>query len=122
MAHGRKALPSPLDGPRPRGEWNRAVVGDGQPTAQCFAELCPPLLIQRHHIDGCRTLAAKKWHPVVVEVAEDRRHIDGARLDVLESGPGEKLREWFGRAEREATALVQRLGGGIERDRRVPEV
>jgi hypothetical protein len=44
--------------------------------------------------------------PIVVEVAEDGRYVDGTYLDLAESGRLEEVGQWFRLAQREAASFI----------------
>ena len=68
-------------------------------------------------------MSAKERRPVIVEIAKPRRHIDGARYDIVETRGAIRALERCRPANREAHAFVERAGlGRIERNRGVPEV
>ena len=56
-------------------------------------------------------LPAKERRPVIVEIAEDGRDVDGAGFDGAETGFAEEGGEVVGVAEGEAGALVEIAGG-----------
>src|SRR5215204_1419251 len=66
----------------------------------------PPLLTQRHRVAWRRCLATQERRPIVVEVAENRRYVDGTYLDLAESGRLEEVGQWLRPAQREAPSFI----------------
>src|SRR5215217_5163256 len=122
---GRKPicqLPLAADCPGSCDEGDRAVVGDGQIGADAFAQSGPAILTESHGVARSRALPPEEWRPVVVEVAEQRRHIDGACLNSTQPDAAEEAGQVLRLAEgTEALSLVQLARAGIEGHGRVPE-
>jgi hypothetical protein len=78
------------DRPGSGDEGDRAVGGDGKFGADALAESRSAILTEGHGIGRGRALAAEEWGPVVAEVAEQRWYIDGARLDMEQTGVAEE--------------------------------
>src|SRR5687767_11061504 len=110
------------DGPGAGDEVDRSAGVGWEGGAEVVAERGAAVLGEGHGVGGGGALAAEEGGPVVVEVAEDGGHVDGAQGDVLEAGAGEEALERLGLAEWEAAALIERRGGGIECGGGVPEV
>ena len=84
----------------------RAVGRNREVGAEVLTEGGAVPFVERHRVGGGGELAAEERGPVVVEVSEARRHVDAARLDVLEAGALEEIGQRAGLADREAAAFV----------------
>lgn len=94
----------------------------GSRSRMCSREAGAAVVVERHAIGGRGRLATEEGGPVVLEVAEHRRHVDRSRCHVGEAGIALQVLESVPQADREARTLVERFGSGVEGDRGVPEV
>src|SRR5262249_24785219 len=72
--------------PGARSQMYAAIVVDGQAHPNALAQYGTTIFAKRRAISRRRGLTAKKGRPVIVEVFEHRRHIDGADSHILQSG------------------------------------
>src|SRR6516164_6927610 len=75
-----------------------------------LAERGAPILAQRHAVAGGRTLTTGERRPVVVEVPEDRGHVDREHTHLCEAGRLEQLDQRPRPRDRESAALVELEG------------
>src|SRR5215217_3900286 len=116
-------LPLAADCPGSCDEGDRAVVSDGQIGADAIAQSGPAVLAEGHRVAGGWALPPEEWRPVVVEVAEQRRHVNGACLNSTQPGFAEEAGQVLRLAEGpEALPLVQLARARIECHGRVPEL
>src|SRR6266849_10000633 len=100
------------------GDQMDAAVGlDRHRRPDPLAEGGATLLGERHAVAGRRRLAAEKRRPVVVEVLEDGRHVDGEDPDLRQARRLEELDERPGARALESPSLVELERGRIEGDR-----
>src|SRR5581483_8418622 len=108
--------------PRSRHQLDATVALHGKAGAKSFPQGGSALVGERHAVAGRRGLPTEKWHPVVVEIAEHRRDVDGPHCHIGEIGILEESSQWLRLADWEPATFVLFQGTGIERDGRIPEV
>jgi hypothetical protein len=100
---------------------NRAVRLERHGGPDALPDGRAPIGLEAHQVRRRHADSREEWHPVVVEVGEVGRDLDGPDLDPGETRRPEQLGQRPRRADRETRSLVGLDGGGIELDRGVEE-
>ena len=99
----------PTGNPGSGGEPKRLIALGGQYFAESAAKEAFGSWRQGLDVTCCGALPAEEWRPVVVEVSEDRRYLDGDPFYGAKARGGQARGEVAGQADGEACPLVKVL-------------